>query len=113
MADNIISIYRIEYDRPEDAQHYTAYVGALNPDQATTHVFKRAGANVRITSFGALCRIDEFTPEVINLLKRSLRVIEPRPPVGNVSVEDAILAEARSLGNQPAAQVKGKPTLRG
>lgn len=114
MAD-IIKMFKIEYDRPGDAQHYTAFIGALDPSQATDHVYRRAGRNVQITSQGMECRIDEFTPEVINLLKSQLRIIEP--PVGpGMTAEEAILREQRNLDAEAAAanhQVKGKPTLRG
>ena len=42
MAD-LIHMYRLEYDRPADVQHYTAFIGALSMDDATAHVYSTTG----------------------------------------------------------------------
>ena len=110
MAD-LIHIFRIEYDRPADVQHYTAFIGALSMDEATEHVYRRAGNDVRITSHGMECRIDEFTPEVITLLKQQMQIVTPAAPPGDTAVEEAILAETKVLDQQQsdAPTVRGRP----
>ena len=113
MAD-LIHMYRLEYDRPADVQHYTAFIGALSMDDATAHVYRRAGNDVRITSHGMECRIDEFTPDVIALLKQQMRIVEPVAPPGDTTVEEAILAETKALDSQQsdAPTVRGRPLRR-
>jgi len=108
MAD-LIHMYRLEYDRPADVQHYTAFIGALSMDDATAHVYRRAGNDVRITSHGMECRIDEFTPEVITLLKRQMQIVTPAAPPGDTTVEEAILAETKAMDQSQA----NNPTVRG
>jgi hypothetical protein len=96
-----IEIYRIEYDRLRDPNHYTAHIGAQSQQDAVNHVTSRVGNQPNITGISKLCELDEFTRAIIEKLKSQMKQITPEL---NSSVEDVILAEQRNLDQK----VKGK-----
>lgn len=104
MANGKIEVYKMEWDRPRDPNHYTAHVGAFSQPEAIQHLNRRAGNNVNVTNLSRICEIDEFTPQVIGMLKEQVKQTSPEL---NSSVEDAILAEQKKLDNQGSKKVRG------
>lgn len=106
MANGQIQIYKIEYDRPNDPNHYVVYLGAFNQNEATNHVMRRTGGSANITGFSHEGGLNEFTPEVINSLKNQVLRMVPNANT-NATVEDVILAENKKLEDQQK-KVKGR-----